>query len=138
MINFNKILKWLEDYPQIADWIDFNTTPFEVDNLSFNTVSTEREVETYMDGTRLVDLTFALDLICNYDTGTSNTNLGAMQKFQAISDWIEAQNQEENYPDIDGVVEEVKALQLVPTIVVDQGLAKAKYQGQFRIRYMEE
>lgn len=138
MNKYKKILDWLQDYNLTFKWIDFNVTPLDVGQMSVNSVSNQREIETYIDGTRLVELMFAIDLVCDYDTGTSETNLNAIQEFNDISDWIETQNEEGNFPDIDGLVEEVVALQLAPTLTISEDMSKAKYQGQFKITYMEE
>lgn len=135
---FKKILDWLKGYNFTYNWIDFNVTPVEAGNVSVNTVSTVREIQSYIDGSRVVDLTFAITLVCDYDTEQSEVNLDAMQDYLNMSGWIEEQNADENFPDIEGEVYHIVALQTVPTVVPDNDMKVAKYQGQFTIRYKEE
>ena len=138
MNKYKKVLDWLKEYTMEYDWIDFNVTPVQVGNMSVNSVPGIREINQFIDGTREVEMQFSIDLITKYDTGTSTINLDAIQEFNNISEWIDEQNEIGNYPDIDGVIiEEVSGLQLYPTLTIDASMKKAKYQGQYKLTYME-
>ena len=114
-------------------------TPVMIGNVSVNSATGIRELERYLDGTRKVEMQFAIDLITKYDVEQSTINLEAIQEFQDISEWIDEQNEQGNYPDIDGVIiEEISGLQLYPTLTIDASMEKAKYQGQYKLTYMEE
>ena len=138
MNRFKAILDWLKGYDLKYKWIDFNVIPVNVGNMAVSSVSSEREVASYINGQRLVDLTFAIVLVCDYSTGTGNTNIAAMTDYLNLMAWIEEQDAEGNYPDIDDSVHYIKSLQLAPIVTADQDLEKAIYQGQFTMRYLEE
>lgn len=138
MNRFKAILDWLKGYDLKYKWIDFNVIPVNVGNMAVSSVSSEREVASYINGQRLVDLTFAIVLVCDYSTGTGDTNIDAMTDYLNLMAWIEEQDAQGNYPDIDDSVHYIKALQLAPIVTADQGLEKAIYQGQFTMRYLEE
>ena len=138
MNRFKAILDWLKGYDLKYKWIDFNVIPVNVGNMAVSSVSSEREVASYINGQRLVDLTFAIVLVCDYSTGTGDTNIDAMTDYLNLMAWIEEQDAEGNYPDIDDNVHYIKSLQLAPIVTADQSLEKAIYQGQFTMRYLEE
>jgi len=138
MNRFKAILDWLKGYDLKYKWIDFNVIPVNVGNMAVSSVSSEREVASYINGQRLVDLTFAIVLVCDYSTGTGDTNIDAMTDYLNLMAWIEEQDAQGNYPDIDDSVHYIKSLQLAPIVTADQGLEKAIYQGQFTMRYLEE
>jgi hypothetical protein len=138
MNRFKAILDWLKGYDLKYKWIDFNVIPVNVGNMAVSSVSSEREVASYINGQRLVDLTFAIVLVCDYSTGTGDTNIDAMTDYLNLMAWIEEQDAQGNYPDIDDSVHYIKALQLAPIVTADQSLEKAIYQGQFTMRYLEE
>lgn len=140
MINrYEKISEWLKEYTPKFRWIYFNVTTSEADNLSLNSVQNERELDKFIDGSRRVEFLFALDLVKEYDTGTSSINLEANREFETISEWIELMNKEKHFPDFgeNVIIEQVDVLETVPSVTVDTQAGMAKYQGQFKITYME-
>lgn len=140
MVNrYEKISDWLKTYTPRFSWIYFNVTNSEPGNLSLNSVQNERELDKFIDGSRRVEFLFALDLVKEYDTGTSTINLEANKEFENISEWIEAQNKDKNFPDFGNniIIEQVDVLETVPSVTIDTQAGMAKYQGQFKITYME-
>lgn len=140
MVNrYEKISEWLKDYTPRFRWIYFNVTNSEADNLSLNSVQNERELDKFIDGSRRVEFLFALDLVKEYDTGTSSINLEANREFETISEWVELMNKEKHFPDFgkNVIIEQVDVLETVPSVTVDTQAGMAKYQGQFKITYME-
>jgi hypothetical protein len=140
MVNrYEKISDWLKTYTPRFSWIYFNVTNSEPGNLSLNSVQNERELDKFIDGSRRVEFLFALDLVKEYDTGTSTINLEANKEFENISEWIEAQNKDKNFPDFGNniIIEQVDVLETVPSVTTDTQAGMAKYQGQFKITYME-
>nr|DAR86732.1 MAG TPA: Minor capsid protein from bacteriophage [Caudoviricetes sp.] len=140
MVNrYEKISEWLKEYTPRFRWIYFNVTTSEPDNLSLNSVQNERELDKFIDGSRRVEFLFALDLIKEYDTGTSSINLEANREFETISEWVELMNKEKHFPDFgeNVLIEQIDVLETVPSVTVDTQSGMAKYQGQFKITYME-
>lgn len=140
MVNrYEKISEWLKEYTPRFRWIYFNVTNSEADNLSLNSVQNERELDKFIDGSRRVEFLFALDLVKEYDTGTSSINLEANREFEMISEWVELMNKEKHFPDFGEniIIEQVDVLETVPSVTVDTQAGMAKYQGQFKITYME-
>lgn len=140
MVNrYEKISEWLKEYTPRFRWIYFNVTNSEADNLSLNSVQNERELDKFIDGSRRVEFLFALDLVKEYDTGTSSINLEANREFETISEWVELMNKEKHFPDFgkNVIIEQVDVLETVPSVTVDTQAGMAKYQGQFKITYME-
>nr|DAE72234.1 MAG TPA: Minor capsid protein from bacteriophage [Caudoviricetes sp.] len=140
MVNrYEKISEWLKEYTPRFRWIYFNVTNTEADNLSLNSVQNERELDKFIDGSRRVEFLFALDLVKEYDTGTSSINLEANREFETISEWVELMNKEKHFPDFgeNVLIEQIDVLETVPSVTVDTQAGMAKYQGQFKITYME-
>lgn len=140
MVNrYEKISEWLKEYTPRFRWIYFNVTNSEADNLSLNSVQNERELDKFIDGSRRVEFLFALDLVKEYDTGTSSINLEANREFETISEWVELMNKEKHFPNFgeNVIIEQVDVLETVPSVTVDTQAGMAKYQGQFKITYME-
>lgn len=140
MVNrYEKISEWLKEYTPRFRWIYFNVTNSEADNLSLNSVQNERELDKFINGSRRVEFLFALDLVKEYDTGTSSINLEANREFETISEWIEQMNKEKHFPDFgeNVLIEQIDVLETVPSVTVDTQAGMAKYQGQFKITYME-
>lgn len=137
---YEAITEWLEDYIPRFDWVYLNVNPAEADNLTINSVQNERELEKYIDGSRLVEFMFALALTKEFDTGTSDNNALAIREFENIAEWIEEQNKIKNFPDFgnDVAIYSVDVLETTPSVSVDNQNMIAKYQGQFKITYMEE
>ena len=140
MVNrYEKISEWLKEYTPRFRWIYFNVTTSEADNLSLNSVQNERELDKFIDGSCRVEFLFALDLVKEYDTGTSSINLEANREFETISEWVELMNKEKHFPNFgeNVIIEQVDVLETVPSVTVDTQAGMAKYQGQFKITYIE-
>lgn len=136
---YQRITEWIQDYSLLFSWIFFNVVPSEPDNLTVNSVQNERELEKFIDGSRRVEFLFALDLTKEFDTGTSDNNLEAIQEFEGIATWVESQNKLKNFPDFGEniFIESVEVLETTPSVTVDNQNQVAKYQGQFKITYIE-
>lgn len=136
---YERITEWLQDYSLLFSWIYFNVVPSEADNLTVNSVQNERELEKFIDGSRRVEFLFALDLTKEFDIGTNNNNLEAVQEFESIATWVELQNKLKNFPDFGEniFIESVEVLETTPSVTVDNQNQVAKYQGQFKITYIE-
>ena len=142
MNKYEKLIDWLKDYALLYadDWIYFNVIlTNQIGAIGVTSVVNEREVETYINGARKVEFLFAIALVEEYDKGTSNHNLRAIKEFENIAAWIEEKNEQRDFPNFgDNIdIEKVESLEIAPNVMIDQQSNVAKYQGQFRITYIE-
>lgn len=135
---YEALRDWLLNYTQLTGWLYFNVTNIEQNNTSLNSVPGDSELNQFIDGSAEKELIFAIDMVKAYDTGTSDTNLDAIQEVNAFSKWITEHNQAQNFPDFDGcIVSEIKVLESAPSASVDNEQGLIKYQFQCRISYLE-
>lgn len=135
---YEQIKNWIQQYEPISsDWIYFNVVNFEAGFVSLNSVTTSKLVSKDVLGNRTIDLLVAVAMIKEYDNGTSNNNLDAIQEVDNFASWVE--NQVE-YPDF-GAGKTVEKIEIsdngyTPAIDADNNLAK--YEFTIRFRYKEE
>lgn len=135
MNKYEKLSEWLSRYEPIGSWLYFNVTNVEADNTSLNSVSNDRSLNKFIDGSTECELLFAIDLVKQYDTGTSELNLEAMAECEALIDWCEHQLE---LPKFDNcVVYQLEILNNVPSLSVDTDESLAKYQIQGKVSYLE-
>ena len=136
---YNEIIEWFKQYTPLHTWIYFNAFPVEPDTVSVSNVPNERELDSFIDGSRRIELPFTLSLAKEFDIGTSDINLEAMEEFENINEWVENQNAIRNFPDFGNnvLMEKVEVLETSPAVSVDNQNQIAKYQGQFKITYLE-
>lgn len=140
MNKYSQLIEWIKQYtPIYNDWVFFNVILTEAGTVGVTSVVNERELDTFINGTRRVEFLFSIVLVEEYDKGTSTHNLNAIKEFENIAAWIEEKNENRDYPDFgdDVEIENVKSLEIVPNVVIDPQAMKAKYQGQFKITYIE-
>lgn len=140
MNKYSQLIEWIKTYiPIYNDWVFFNVILTEAGSIGVTSVVNERELDTFINGTRRVEFLFSIVLVEEYDKGTSTHNLNAIKEFENIAAWIEEKNENRDYPDFgdDVEIENVKSLEIVPNVVIDPQAMKAKYQGQFKITYIE-
>ena len=137
---YEQIIKWMQEYTPLKDeYVFFNVSVAESGFKGVNSVQNERELETYIDGSRRVEFLFSLDIGEEFDSTTSNNNLDALQEFENFSKWVETQNKNKNFPSFEDneIVESVEVLETVPMISVDSQRSIAKLQGEFKVTYLE-
>ena len=140
MNKYEQVTKYLADnYIPLGNWIYFNATVFEDGNTSINTIESERATKVYIDGSKEVELLFAIAMIKTYDTEMSNTNIEAISEIDNFMTWIEEQNNIENYPFLgDNItVLEINVLDLSPSLAVDTEQNLSKYQFNCNIKFLE-
>lgn len=87
MNRFEKIKDWLADCPQLNDYLFFNVLPDELGSMAMTSdIGADGVIEEYIDGSKLVNLNFNVEITANYDKGTSDVNLEAMNVFEEITD----------------------------------------------------
>lgn len=137
---YEQIIKWMQEYTPLKDeWVFFNVSVAESGFKGVNSVQNERELETFIDGSRRVEFLFSLNIGEEFDSTTTNNNLDALQEFENFSMWVEQQNKIKNFPSFEDneIVESVEVLETVPMISVDSQRSIAKLQGEFKVTFLE-
>lgn len=135
MSKYKALSDWLNEYFQ--DWIYFNVTNIDEGNISLNSISSPKAVERYIDGSSKCELSFAVDLVKAYDTGTSDLNIDSMQECESLIKWCEDKNLNKELPVFtDCLVEEV-TIKETPAIAVDTDNMLAKYQIIGKVTYLD-
>lgn len=129
---------WLNNYPALYNWLHFNASKMEAENVSLNSVSGERKLEEYIDGSYKAELYFALILVKPFDFETSETNMQAMLEIVNFMDWVDnKENIDLLYFGSDVIVDKVDVLQSSPNMVIDTEQSLAKYQFQAKVTYIQ-
>ncbi len=134
---YKLIADWLKGYTPLNKYVYFNVTPFESDNVSLNSVSGEAYLDEFIDGTHRIELLFSVNYILDYDELKSDLNLRMNEEFISLNKWVRQQDKEGNYPEFNCSIEKVEPLTTTPTVTRDTTHNLAKYQGEFKITFIE-
>ena len=135
---YNAITEWLSTYPNIYEWVYFNASQMVQNNTSVNSVSSERKIEQFIDGSYMSELYFSITMIKGYDVETSTTNLDAMNEIENLMAWVDNDDNMSylNFGD-DVNILDLDVVELTPTITVDKEQNLAKYQFRAKITYIQ-
>lgn len=135
---YNAITEWLSTYPSIYEWVYFNASQMVQNNTSVNSVSSERKIEEFIDGSYMSELYFSITMIKGYDVETSTTNLDAMNEIENLMAWVDNDDNISylNFGD-DVNILDLDVVELTPTITVDKEQNLAKYQFRAKITYIQ-
>lgn len=135
---YNAITEWLSTYPSIYEWVYFNASQMVQNNTSVNSVSSERKIEQFIDGSYMSELYFSITMIKGYDVETSTTNLDAMNEIENLMAWVDNDDNMSylNFGD-DVNILDLDVVELTPTITVDKEQNLAKYQFRAKITYIQ-
>ena len=138
---YNIVNEWLvNNYTPIGGWLYFNATPMIIGTVAMNSVSGDKTVKKYIDGSKQNELIFAIDMVTAHDAqGTSDTNMLALQEVENFSTWLD-NIKSSNFPDFGDYkkVQKVEVLTSVPSLLINNEQMLAKYQFQARIIYIDE
>lgn len=134
---YELIAEWLKGYTPLNKYVYFNVTPFESDNVSLNSVSGEAYLDEFIDGTHRIELLFSVNYILDYDELKSDLNLRMNEEFISLNKWVRQQDEQGNYPEFNCLIEKVEPLTTTPTVTRDTTHNLAKYQGEFKITFIE-
>lgn len=140
---YDSLTKWLsENYLTQADtdWINFNAMKNEINNTSVMSENVGIETINYNDGSRRITMPFQVSMVKAYDTEQSDTNIDGMSKASEFIDWIRAQNDIANYPDLgdEVCVEELLVENEIPEFLVSTDGTLANYVVNCKIIYLVE
>lgn len=138
---YKRLTEWIADnYQPLSNWIYFNATIMEAGNTSLNTMEGQNAVHTFNDGSKEVNLPFAIAMIKAYDTEMSETNLDAIKEIDHFIEWLNVQDVAQNFPDLGEniTVFGLDVLDSSPSVSVDNDQNLAKYQFNCTINYLEQ
>lgn len=76
----------MQDCPAIDNYLYFNVLPDDVESKAVNTEYASYNVlAEYIDGSREVELFFNISICKDYDKGTSDVNVDAIDVFEDIN-----------------------------------------------------
>ena len=95
--------------------------------------------QTFNDGSKEVNLPFAIAMIKAYDAEMSETNLDAIKEIDHFIEWLNAQDAAQNFPNLGEniTVFGLDVLDSSPSVSVDNEQNLAKYQFNCTINYLE-
>ena len=134
---YELIAEWLKGYTPLNKYVYFNVTPFESDNVSLNSVCGEAYLDEFIDGTHRIELLFSVNYILDYDELKSDLNLRMNEEFISLNKWVRQQDEQGNYPEFNCLIEKVEPLITTPTVTRYTTPNLAKYQGEFKITFIE-
>lgn len=138
---YEVINSWLkENYTPLNDWIYFNCIPASPAAVALNSVPGDAYERKFITGAVEKSVIFSIDMVQNYDpSGTSYTNLEAMNEVLQMTEWLKLQNKDMNFPPF-GEGFEISMMEIltnVPSLLIDTTSGLAKYQFQGRIVYID-
>ena len=139
-VNHNKaIYDFVEQYPQLSSWLYFNTINMAPYNASMLT-GTDNLLKEYIDGAEQRQYVCQIAFMREYDTGTSDVNISAMEEAQNSNKWVEEQDSIKNYPIFSDneEIEKIEGTTQIPEMSVDTDSSIARYTLSVRITYRKE
>lgn len=137
---YAQISDWLKDCPDIGNYVYFNVIPYEVDTSAVTSNGSSLVLNTFIDGSKEVRLIFNVELIKEYDEGTSDINLDAIKSFDNIISFVEEKNNNQEYPYLsdDYIVNSIGSTFKAPEVYTTSDNPNiARYEGRFFIEYLE-
>lgn len=136
---YENLLEYIaKNYKPLNNWIYFNTSTMEDGNTSLNTI-TGTTVNEYNDGSRDIELIFAIAMIQTYDTGTSDTNLDAISEVNHFIEWFESESMKNIlFENTQIIINELTVLDTTPLLSVDMAQNLAKYQFNCSLKFLKK
>lgn len=139
-VNYNQsVYDYVEQYPQLSSWLYFNTINMAPYNASMIT-GTDNLLKEYIDGSQQRQYVCQIAFMREYDTGTSDVNMIAMEEAQNFNRWIEEQDNKRIYPifNENDIIEKIEGTTQIPEMSVDNNSSIARYTMAIRIIYRKE
>lgn len=130
-------LEWAKTWPDLDGFLKLNAIKNDDGDASMTTVFGDSKGEPFIDGTARHEFTFGLKLMLDWSDGFDPTNAEAETLVEQWRDWVDAQYEENNVPEWDCEIEDIRALYDVPAVTVYQEESLAEYNFQARITYVE-
>lgn len=134
-----KISEYLNTYPQLYNWLYFNTVTNAPGDMSMLTDSDNKIPPQYIDGSWDKEYIFAVAMVKQYDTGTSDINMEALEETENFIEWVKENNKLEIFPDFGELcnISGMEVVDEVPQLAVDGEQNIARYTVSMKINYTE-
>ncbi len=112
----------------------------KIDNYSLEAVPAERILHKFIDGSKEKQKIFVFASRKTYSQDDIE-NLENYKLFENLAEWIEQQNDEENYPDVSEIenIEEIEAIEIMDSpYIAAVSETEARYQMEIRITYLQK
>lgn len=131
------VSQFINMYPSMFSWLYFNTINMMPGNVSLIT-DADNVIQEFNDGTQERNYVFNVAFMKEYDTGTSDVNMQAMQETQNFNKWIFEQDCNANYPNFgNDLVMGMSVLSEIPLMSIDEDANVARYMLQISISYLK-
>lgn len=111
----------------------------KIDNYSLEAVPAERTLHIFIDGSKEKQKIFVFASRKTYSQDEIE-NLENYKLFENLAEWIEEQNDEENYPDISEIenIEEIESIEIMDSpYIAEISETEARYQMEIKITYIQ-
>lgn len=135
-----KLWEYLMTCPELNSYLTFNSSENILGSTSIATNYNTAWEKRYQRNHGIKRYDFAFVMYRQYDTGTSTLNINEIFDAEKFMDWIDKQDELQNFPDFGENIRvlSIENLQNMPNLAaVDQNGATAKYMIQCRVRYYE-
>lgn len=130
------VFEWIKGCP-VFERLYFNFGTADVGTSTFIPIPTDRTVKKDIFDNEIKQYDFAVSSFNFVDDATFDgaENIEGMALLQQLTEWIEQQNIEKNFPDFGEkcFVEKIEAVQNIPASLRMQNISK--YLSQYRITY---
>lgn len=131
-----------EKIKEIAEGVlNFNFSPEEAEHISLVTNYSGNIRKKYVRIGAEKEYGFSIIVVKPYSTDEDSMNLEAMNFAQYLSDWVEEQNRQKNYPAFpeNCQIKKMEVLQNMPNLVgINYKERMARYMVQCKINYFEK
>jgi len=133
------LLEWAKANPFLTDRLLFDFLRGKDGDCSITQVS-HNTVKTYIDGTRIVEYTFALQVMFDLSEDADGVNTDNMFTLRKWQQWIAEQEQARNYPDFGAKCSDYRLENLTsgPKMALRYENNIAKYQFYAKLTYEEK
>lgn len=129
------LLEWVQGWDSL---VKLNAIVTEEQGLALNVEPNNAPLDTFIDGTKRLSLTFALAGMMPYSSFHDEVNTQAFELMANWYDWVNEQYELGNLPDWEGAtIEAIEPLSVAPTIAMVYDMTLAKYQFMAQIVYVE-
>lgn len=134
------LMEWLEGMPFLTDRLYFDFLGGHHGSCAVSPLSENAVVKRYINGDKIRQYTFALQVMLQVSDATDDVNTENMFALRKWQEWIEEQEAQKNYPDFGERCSDyqVENLNNMPNRAMwyDNGLVK--YQFFAKITYFEK